>query len=357
MIAAIAGLGEEQTLAQAIVNTIHEPLIVLDADRHVLAASRSFYDTFEISPQDAHGRLLFTLGDGQWDMPRLRLLLETIISESQVMDGFEITHDFPKVGRRTMLLNARKVHYDTKADVAILVAFTDVTEQRAIEQAKTTLHEQTERLLIEKRVLLQEMEHRVANSLQIIASILMMKARLVTSEETRRHLRDAHQRVMSVSSVQSHLHATEGIDQVEVGVYLTKLCESLSVSMIGEEQSILLAVAADKGRIGSAQAVSMGLIVTELVINALKYAFPEKVAGSAIQVTYESRDEDWRLSVSDNGVGSDKTISSGAAGGLGTVIVEALAKQLGARIDSNSSAAGLNVTFTRASFTSAPAAV
>ena len=80
------------------------------------------------------------------------------------------------------------------------------------------------------------MEHRVANSLQIIASILLLKARAVTSEETRQHLQDAHQRVMSVAAVQSHLHASEGIDQIEVGSYLTKLCGSLASSMVGEGQ-------------------------------------------------------------------------------------------------------------------------
>ena len=86
------------------------------------------------------------------------------------------------------------------------------------------------------------MEHRVANSLQIIASILMLKARGVSSEETRLHLRDAHQRVMSVAAVQSHLHASDGIDQIEVGAYLTKLCGSLASSMIGEDRPVALKV-------------------------------------------------------------------------------------------------------------------
>jgi two-component sensor histidine kinase len=131
-------------------------------------------------------------------------------------------------------------------------------------------------------VLLQEMQHRVANSLQIIASILMLKARAVTSEETRFHLKDAHQRVISVAEVQSHLHASGGVDQIEVGPYLTKLCASLAASMIGDSQPIALEVVADHGEIGSDKAVSIGLIVTELLINAIKYAFPvpRKTPGS-----------------------------------------------------------------------------
>ena len=352
MIKILPGLESAQTLAQAIVNTIHEPLVVLDARFHVVVASRSFYETFQVDPDQTDGRLLYSLGDGQWNIPSLRLLLEDIIPEHTAMDGFEVTHEFPGLGRRTMLLNARKVLFDTSPEIAILLAFTDVTERRVIEHAKDDLHEKTEELLGEKRVLLQEMEHRVANSLQIIASILMMKARLVTDEETRRHLRDAHQRVMSVATVQSHLHATAGIAKIVVRSYLTKLCESLAASMIGEDQPIVLQVMADPGMVRSAQAVSMGLIVTELVINALKYAFPRDKAGSLVMVTYESRGADWKLVVSDNGIGKDLTAAAETVGGLGTVIVQALVKQLGARMDVQSSPSGLSVAITRATFAS-----
>ena len=108
----IANIEDAQTLAQAIVNTIHEPFLVLDEQFRVLAASRSFYETFKVDPEQTQGCLLYELGDGQWDIPALRLLLETIIPEKTAMDGFEVDHDFPGVGRRIMLLNARKVIYD-----------------------------------------------------------------------------------------------------------------------------------------------------------------------------------------------------------------------------------------------------
>jgi two-component sensor histidine kinase len=352
LVTTILELESSQTLAQAIVNTIHEPLIVLDAQFQVVTASRAFYDTFKVAPDQTQGRLLYSLGDGQWNIPALRLLLETIIPERAAMDGFEVTHEFPGLGCRTMILNARKVLYETKSEMAILLAFTDVTAQRVIEKAKDDLHRRTQELLREKDILLKEMEHRVANSLQIIASILMLKARMVTSEETRQHLRDAHQRVMSVATVQSHLHATDGVELIEVGGYLSKLCESLAASMIGEDQPITLQVIADGGKIGSAQAVSMGLIVTELVINALKYAFPKDKAGSVVMVTYESRDDDWKLIVSDNGVGKAADEAQVPASGLGTVIVKALVKQLEAHMDVLNSPKGHSVAVTRATFNS-----
>jgi chemotaxis protein methyltransferase CheR len=324
----IPGIEDAQTLAQAIVDTIHEPLLVLDSAFCVLAASRSFYETFKVDPEHTMGCLLYALGDGQWDIPALRLLLETIIPERVVMNGFEVSHDFPGLGQRVMLLNARKVIYETSSNSTILLAFTDITSRRAIEREKEILLDRTRDLLGQKQVLLQEMQHRVANSLQIIASILMLKARAVTSEETRFHLKDAHQRVISVAEVQSHLHASGGVDLIEVGPYLIKLCDSLAASMIGDTQPIELTVVADHGAIGSDKAVSIGLIVTELLINAVKYAFPVFKANAQVTVTFASDEDAWTLTVSDNGVGKAADVEPGKHGGLGTVIVDALVKQL-----------------------------
>ena len=350
MLHPIANIEDAQTLAQAIVNTIAEPFLVLDQEFHVLAASRSFYQTFKVDPGETHGALLYALGDGQWDIPALRLLLETIIPEKTAMDGFEVEHDFPTIGRRTMLLNARKVLYDHSSTITILLAFNDITARRAIEKEKEELLARTEELLRQKDVLLREMEHRVANSLQIIASILLLKARSVTSEETRQHLKDAHQRVLSVAEVQRHLHTEAGLEEIDVVSYLSKLCSSLASSMVGDVQPIAVNVTADGGRIDSQKAVSLGLIVTELVLNAIKYAFPMEKAKALIQVTYETEGSDWKLTVSDNGAGKPASIVASA--GLGTAIVEALVKQLEAKIEVISDSNGTSVSVTRATFTS-----
>ena len=118
-----------------------------------------------------------------------------------------------------MLLNARIVHYE-KAHTNILLGIEDITVQRELERDRDDL-------LRQKDVLFDELHHRVANSLQIIASIIM-KARSVESEETRRHLDDAHTRVISVAAAQQHLHASAGIGSMEMQPYLTKLCEALA---------------------------------------------------------------------------------------------------------------------------------
>lgn len=351
MINRISNIEDAQMLAQAIVNTIPEPFVVLDEDLRVLAASHSFYTVFRVDTDSTRGAKLYDLGNGQWDIPALRTLLEKVIPERTAMDNFEVEHDFPGVGHRIMLLDARKVIYEDSAHNTILLAFRDITARRIIERERADLLEQTEGLLREKNMLLHEMEHRVANSLQIIASILLLKARAVTSPETRQHLQDAHSRVMSVAAVQSYLHASNAIDSVGVDSYLEKLCVGLAGSMVGEGQPIDIKVIADVGMIDSAKAVSLGLIVTELVINAIKYAFPVTRIGATILVTYEIDGGDWKLTVSDNGIGKATGPDAGATG-LGTNIVKALAKQLGATIETESSGAGMSIAVTRATFTS-----
>jgi two-component sensor histidine kinase len=313
------------TLAQALVDTVRESLLVLDGDLRVVAASRSFYATFQTTPAETQGRLVYDLGAGEWNNAALRELLERIIPEHGVMDHFEVEQDFPTIGPRTMLLNARKVFYQGDLNTTLLLAIEDITDRRIAERLLHSLSEQ-------KDMLLSEMSHRVANSLQIIASILLLKARSVQSEETRGHLEDAHRRVMSVASLQQHLKATGMGEEVELGSYLKKLCEALSVSMVREQRPIVLSVEAGPGSVHSEQAVSIGLIVTELVINALKYAFPGDMTEGHVVVGYEVKGKSWILSVSDNGGGMQEQ-SDQKSTGLGTALVKALAQQLEARVD------------------------
>jgi two-component sensor histidine kinase len=200
-------------------------------------------------------------------------------------------------------------------------------------------------------VLLDEIQHRVTNSLQIIASIILLKAKSVDSEETRRHLHDAHHRVISVAAVQQHLHASAAIGSIEMQPYLTRLCEALAFSMIGDERPIVLKVLGEGGIASCRNAESLGLIVTELVINSLKHAFNERTSGGQISVAYEVSGTDWRLSVADNGVGKPNgVLAQPKKGGLGTGIVTALAKQLDAQVETLSGPQGTTVSLTHATF-------
>jgi two-component sensor histidine kinase len=341
---------DARSLAQIVVETVREPLLVLDNALKILVASSSFYKTFQISPKDTPNISLFALDDGGWDIPALHELLERSLVDQTVVEGFLVAQEFPRIGPRIFLLHARKVLGTDDGHALILLGFEDITDRRAIEHEKELLKIQADDLLKQKEVLLAEMQHRIVNSLQIIASILMLKARAVTSDETRQHLQDAHRRVMSVAAVQQHLHASVRADSVEIAPYLSKLCESLAASMIGESRPAKLTVTADQGWAVSADAVSLGLIVTELVINALKYAFPDSKNAATVTVTYEVNGTDWKLTVSDNGVGRAENSGPPAKGGLGTSLVQALAHQLDAQVEIVNSPNGLRVSITHATF-------
>jgi two-component sensor histidine kinase len=342
-----AAFEDGQALARAIVDTVREPLLVLDKDLRVVAASRSFYETFQSDRDQTQGKLLYTLGDGQWDIPALRTLLEKILPEESVLDGYEVEHEFPKIGRRTMLLNARTVVSESNAHMALLLGIEDISERRAVER-------ELAHLMRQKELLLEEMRHRIANSLQIIASILLLKARSVQSDETRGHLQDAHKRVLSVAAVQQHLQASGHGERIALGPYLAKLCETLAASIIGETRTVSLESKVGGGMVVSSEAVSLGLIVIESVINALKHAFPQSKLDGRIVVSYDSRGEEWMLSIADNGAGKSAEGASDAKAGLGTSIVQALAKELDASVEIVSGPQGTTVIVQHANNLSLP---
>jgi PAS domain S-box-containing protein len=338
----VIDIDDVHTLAQGIVDTIRDPLLVLDQDLRVVSANRAFCQTFRMTRQNIEDRAVYALGDGQWNIPALRFLLENIAPHHTVMEGYEVEREFPGIGRRSMLLNAREVVSQRNARKLILLTIEDVTERRAAEREMAEL-------LRQKEMLYQEMQHRIANSLQIIASTLLLKARTVKSEETRMHLRDAHQRVMSVAAVQQQLLASSDGDPVYIGPYLSRLSQALAVSMTDDNRPISLEVQAESGgTASSAEAVSIGLVVAELVINAFKHAFVSGEAAGLVVVAYEAAETSWRLTVSDNGIGTPEgqLDSDKPRPGLGTIIVEALAKQLDARVEVMRSRRGTTVSIT-----------
>jgi hypothetical protein len=231
---ASASTHDEAASTLAVIASSNEPLLFLAADLKVIAASASFCRAFKIDPASVPGRQLADLGAGEWAMPQLTSLLKTIASGNAQIDAYEV--DLIRKGHapRYLVLNARKLDDGDKNRVRLLLAITDVTSARAEARQKDDL-------IREKAVLLQEVQHRVANSLQIIASVLMQSARKVQSEEARGHLRDAHNRVMSIAAVQRHL-AQSSLGDVALRPYFIQLCESLGASMIHDPERLSIVV-------------------------------------------------------------------------------------------------------------------
>jgi len=121
--------------AENIIDTVHEPLVALDQDLRVVKVNRSFYETFKVKPEETVGQHIFDLGNKQLDIPRLRKLLESILPQTSTFDDYEIEYDFPTIGRRTLLLNARQIQRAVGKDQVILLAIEDITERRQAENA------------------------------------------------------------------------------------------------------------------------------------------------------------------------------------------------------------------------------
>jgi len=210
----------------------------------------------------------------------------------------------------------------------------------------------TEELLREKEVLLQETQHRIGNSLHMIAGILLLKSRGGPSEETRFHLMDAHRRIMSVAAVQKHLYGARHSDPVEMAPYLSTLCESLAESLVGDDRPVKLHTLVGSGAVLPATAGSIGLLVAELVINSLKHAFPAERDEGHVVIAFETDGPDWKLVVSDNGIGAPMATSAPARHGVGSTLLMSLTEQLDANAQIVVSPNGRSVAVTHAALPS-----
>jgi two-component system CheB/CheR fusion protein len=166
---------ESREYAESIINTVREPLIAMDQDLRVVSVSRSFYEVFRVKPEETVGQLIYDLGNKQWDIPKLRELLETILPQKTTFDNYEVEHDFAGIGRRIMLLNARQIHRVLGKKRIILLAIEDITERREIETGLEKAHEELKALAAElkrtarvKSEFLANMSHELRTPLNSI---------------------------------------------------------------------------------------------------------------------------------------------------------------------------------------------
>ncbi|MES2572446.1 MAG: response regulator, partial [Verrucomicrobiota bacterium] len=156
-----------ETYAQDIVDTVREPLLILDTTLRVRSGNRAFYQTFQVSLEETENRLIYELGNGQWDIPDLRTLLEDIVPQSSFFNDFELEHDFPAIGRRVMLLNARKLQAGRHRELLVL-AMEDVTERRRAEEEVAKAKEAAVTANKTKSLFLANMSHELRTPLNAI---------------------------------------------------------------------------------------------------------------------------------------------------------------------------------------------
>jgi PAS domain S-box-containing protein len=314
-----------------VVETIREGLLVLERDLTIRFANRSFCQTFQVAPKDTVGRKLYELGNGQWDIPKLRTALETIISGRTTIEAFEVDQFFPSIGQRIMLLNARKIYRPGNKIQQILLAIEDVTERVRLEREHAIAHERI-------AMLMEELTHRVKNSLQSIAAMVSIEARSHNSGEGKAALERVSHRIHALGLLYSKLSKSDTVGTVDAATYLNDLCRDLVASVQGAT-AIALKTDIENEFLPTDKAISIGLIVNELVTNALKYAFPKETKGT-VMVTLKRLPRELRLTVADDGEGIDPRR---ADSGLGGRLVQGFAHQLGGEVERESGSQGTTV--------------
>src|SRR5438552_255747 len=189
-----------QNFAQDVFDTVREPLLVLDAALRVRSANTAFYQTFRISPAETEGRHIYELGNGQWGLTALRTLLEDIVPGSSVFNDFVLEHDFPHIGRRVRLLNARKLRQGSHAELVVL-AMEDVTERRRAEGEVANAKEAAETANRTKSLFLANMSHELRTPLNAILGF----SEMLQEEAVERNLEDFNTDLQKISTAGQHL--------------------------------------------------------------------------------------------------------------------------------------------------------
>lgn len=324
-----ADLERQRLLATGIVDTIREPLLVLDEELRVTGASRAFFSTFHVDATVTLGRKLTDLGNGQWANPALVELLLDVVPKNTVVEDHEVRHRFPEIGERVILLNARKVYREGNNTHSLLLAMEDVTERRRLEAERQAALDHAGRLL-------EELNHRVMNSLTMIGGIIALETRAMTDDDCRKAFARMRARVDAVGNLYRTLSQTGSIDSVMASVYLPTLIEDL-VGSSGHGDRVSLDYAIADAALSTQIAVPLGLIVNELVTNSLKYAYGDRTGGR-LTVELSIGDGTMNLRVADDGPGIDP--QARVDSGLGQKLTNAFAMQLGGELVTDSASTG-----------------
>jgi two-component system, chemotaxis family, CheB/CheR fusion protein len=257
-------LERSRDYANAIVETIREPLVVLNSSLQVVTANQSFYQTFQLLPAQVENQRIFDLGQGEWDIFSLRSLLEEGLSQNNLLQDFEVEQEFANLGHRTMLLNTRKIEQGGTGQL-ILLAIEDITARKRAEgQLRNSLQE--------KELLLREIRHRVKNNLQVISSLLSLQLNRVNDVGVAQILQDSQNRVQTIGLMYEVLHQSTSLTRLNFAEYVKTLVNYVFTSFNKRVNANTPQVSVPEAlKIHPDQAVLCGLILNELLTNALKY--------------------------------------------------------------------------------------
>jgi two-component system CheB/CheR fusion protein len=368
-------LKASRNYAEAIVETMRDPLVVLDVGLRVITANWAFYEMFQVAPAQTEQRLIFELGNGQWNIPRLRLLLEEVIPKNSEPDfqGFEVDHDFDQIGYKIMLLNARRMH-EADHEEMILLAIEDITEQKRLERELVQLlaQEQSARAAAEaanraKDEFLSILSHELRNPLNsLLGWAQLLRRRKVNEDTTTRGLeaieRSARAQTQLIEDLLDISRITSGklrlnVSPTELASVIGAAIEVVRVSADAKQIQIESRLAPTARRL-SGDPVRLQQVLWNLLSNAIKFT----PAGGRVAVTLEYFDSLAQIQVRDTGQGispeflphvferfrqADGSSTRSSSGlGLGLNIVKHLVELHGGTVEAESQGLGLGATFT-----------
>src|SRR5580704_1613 len=301
-----------ETYAQNIVDTVREPLLILDTTLRVRSGNRAFYQTFQVSLEETEDRLIYELGNGQWDIPDLRTLLEDIVPKSSVFNDFELEHTFPVIGRRVMLLNARKLQAGHHGELLVL-AMEDVTERRRAEEEVAKAKETAETANKTKSLFLANMSHELRTPLNAILgfSQLMLRDKALNSQQNQylgiinrsgEHLLALINDILEMSKIEAG-RTTLNLTTFDLPALLTDLEMMFRVRTEGKKLSFLVELIGDVPRYIMTDINKLRQVFINVLGNAVK--FTER-GGIGLRVHADRRDTTrpyLRVEVEDTGPG------------------------------------------------------
>ncbi|MGC1401824.1 MAG: PAS domain-containing sensor histidine kinase [Thermodesulfobacteriota bacterium] len=308
---------KSQEYSESIINTVREPLIALDQDLRVVSVSRSFYEVFKVKPEETVGQLIYDLGNKQWDIPKLRELLETILPQKATFDNYEVEHDFASIGRRTMLLNARQIQRVWGKERIILLAIEDVTERREIENGLKKAHEDLKELASAlkrtaqvKSEFLANMSHELRtplNSINGFSEVLYDETFGPLNEKQKKYVNN-----VLTSGKHLLLLINQILDMAKVEAGKMKLAlSSLPMKSLLNEISLLVEDMVSKKKIEMSIEITEDLPnieaddlkVKEIIYNLLSNAVKFTPEGGKIGMRAKKADPEIEITVWDTGVG------------------------------------------------------
>jgi len=280
-----------------IVETVREPLIVLDSDLRVLSANRSFYKSFRVTPGETVGNRIYDLGNRQWDIPGLRTLLEDILPKNNKFDDYEVEHIFSNIGPKTMLLNARRITHKEKSSPMILLAIEDITKFRKLERERKNIlsmfaHDMKNPAVTSEGFLSRLIQGKIGalteeqqNYLEIIQSELNKLSQLISD-----FLQFSRYEAMDYKPVQAPFNIEE---EVRKNIEAEKVEAEKRELLIGLEHLDTITP------IVNADIAMVNRVIRNLLVNAIKYTNP----GGSVTIKISDRGNEILVSVTDTGMG------------------------------------------------------